>query len=201
MDKINSVRIYPNDMEMTGDPIKMKLNQEQPEALSFRTEISRYEHVEGDPLLDCALYAEDNSYSKCARKELFDVFKKELGCVPPLLEQKPQHMCNKKFNFTKSKDRYMDRLFKPMYFHNRKFKCKPPCTKHLYSSRFVHASPSDNMYLVIVFDKMVNVVHSSFSIDGQTLLARLGGSVSSGRTLLWVLLTILAAAEVCTCTH
>ena len=57
------------------------------------------------------------------------------------------------------------------------------------------------MYLVIVFDKMVNVVHSGFSIDGQTLLARLGGSVSSGRTLLWVLLTILAAAEVCTCTH
>ena len=201
MDKINSVRIYPNDMEMTGDPIKMKLNQEQSEALSFRTEISRYEHVEGDPLLDCALYAEDNSYSKCARKELLDVFKKELGCVPPLLEQKPQHMCNKKFNFTKSKDRYMDRLFKPMYFHNRKFECKPPCTKHLYSSRFVHASPSDNMYLVIVFDKMVNVVHSSFSIDGQTLLARLGGSVSSGRTLLWVLLTILAAAQVYTCTH
>ena len=57
------------------------------------------------------------------------------------------------------------------------------------------------MYLVIVFDKMVNVVHSSFSIDGQTLLARLGGSVSSGRTLLWVLLTILGAAQVCTCTH
>ena len=196
MDKTNSVLLYPKDMEMKGDPVKMNLEQEEPEALSFIVQMSHYEHVEDDPLLDCDVYTKDNPYSKCAQKELFETFKKEIGCVPPILEQDPQKMCNKKFNLSIAKDKAVDSLFKPLYFHNRRFGCKTPCTQKIFSSRFVHASPSDNMYMVIVFEKAVKLVRSSFSINGQTLLSQLGGSVSSGRTLLWVLLTILAVFQV-----
>ena len=196
MDKTNSVLLYPEDMEMTGDQVKMNLEQEEPEALSFKVQISHNEHVEDDPLLGCDVYTKDNPYSICAQKELFETFKKEIGCVPPILEQDPQKMCNKKFNISIAKDKIVDSLFKPLYFHNRRFGCKSPCTQNIFSSRFVHASPSDNMYMVIVFEKTVKLVRSSFSINGQTLLSRLGGSVSSGRTLLWVFLTILAVFQV-----
>ena len=44
--------------------------------------------------------------------------------------------------------------------------------------------------------KLFKVARSSFSINGQTLLTRLGGSVSSGRTLVWIILTILATSKV-----
>ena len=37
---------------------------------------------------------------------------------------------------------------------------------------------------------------SRFSVDPQTLLTRLGGSISSGRTLLWILLSIFGAFQV-----
>ena len=50
--------------------------------------------------------------------------------------------------------------------------------------------------LVVTFDQTVEVTHSAFGINGQTLLARLGGSVSSGRTLLWLLVTLLGAPQV-----
>ena len=200
MDRINSVRIYPNDMEMTGEAVTMKLHQDHPQLFSIKTQISRSVHVEGDPNLDCAVYTEENSYSKCAQKELFEVFRKEIDCVPPLLEEDPQKMCNRNFNLSKAKDKYINELFKPLYFHNRKFECKTPCTKNVYASKFVHTSPVDSpgiyMYICIVFDEMLDVVHSSFSINEQTLLTRLGGSVSSGRTLLWILATILAAFQV-----
>ena len=41
----------------------------------------------------------------------------------------------------------------------------------------------------LVFDKTISVARSTLSINSQTFLTRLGGSVSTGRTLLWILLT------------
>ena len=198
MDKVNSVRIYPNDMEMKGDRVVMYLKEKQPKVKSIKTQITRSVHVEGDPLLDCAVYTENNSYSKCAQNELFEVFTKEIGCIPPLLDADPITTCNKRFNFSAAKDKYLDTLFKPLYFHNREFKCKTPCTKNVYTSSFLHTSPSaiPSTVLMVIFDKKLEVAHSTFSIDGQTLLTRLGGSVSSGRTLLWILVSILAVSQV-----
>ena len=51
-------------------------------------------------------------------------------------------------------------------------------------------------YLILAFDKTLEVDHSDFSIDSQTFLARLGGSVSSGRTLLWILVSLFGVAQV-----
>ena len=72
MDKVDSARIYPNDMEMKGDRVVMYLKEKQPKVKSIKTQITRSVHVEGDPLLDCAVYTENSSYSKCAQKELFE---------------------------------------------------------------------------------------------------------------------------------
>ena len=57
--------------------------------------------------------------------------------------------------------------------------------------------PLENLtFLDLVFDKTLKVGHSAFSIDGQTFLTRLGGSVSSGRTLLWILVSLLGVSQV-----
>ena len=173
----------------------MTLKGEEASVKSIKTKIFRSVHVERDPFFDCAVYTENNSYSKCARNELIEVFTKEIGCIPPLLGSDPNKMCNSKFNFSNTMDTHLNALFKPLYFHNREFGCKTPCTQNVYTSRFVHTSPSAEpfyMVLMVIFDKRLGVSHSTFSISGQTLLARLGGSVSSGRTLLWILLSIMA---------
>ena len=76
MDLENSVQIDPDEMEMMGSHIWMKLNE--PKVKSIKTKISRTVHVESDPLLDCAVYTENKPYSKCARKERVDLFTKEI---------------------------------------------------------------------------------------------------------------------------
>ena len=178
------------------DPLSMNLKQaEHPKVVSIKTKISRSVHEEGDSQL-CAVYTENNPFSKCVINELREIFLKELGCVPPLLEKGIKKMCNKVFNFSDAKATYVNTLSMSTYFHNKVFSCKTPCTKNVFSSKFLHTSPDPNMMLIIVFDKTVEVAHSDFSIDEQTLLTRLGGSVSSGRTLLWIFLTILAASQV-----
>ena len=139
MDQANSVLIYPNEMELKGDRIQVNLKQESvPKIISFKTQISRSVHVEGDPLLDCAVYTEDKSYGKCIQNELNQAFMKEIGCVPPLLTVNPQKMCNKRFNLSNAKDASLNKLFKQLYYHSRKFDCKTPCTKNVFTSRLVH---------------------------------------------------------------
>ena len=72
----------------------------------------------------------------------------------------------------------------------------PLCTTTKYSSRLLQSVPHDFSTMFVVFDRTVDVARSSFSISEQTFLTRLGGSVSSGRTLLWILVTMLGAAQV-----
>ena len=40
--KVNSVRIYPNDMEMSGDQVKMTLKGKQASVKSITTKIIRF---------------------------------------------------------------------------------------------------------------------------------------------------------------
>ena len=47
-----------------------------------------------------------------------------------------------------------------------------------------------------MFDKTVNVVRSRFSISGPTYLTKAGGFVGVGRTLLWILVSLLGVSQV-----
>ena len=198
MDKISSLQIYPEEHYMAGQPLKIRLNGEQPFLSSFRTEISKTQHVPGDPLLDCTEYKQNYSYNDCSTKELLGLFDHILGCHPPLLETDPHKICNKKFNISMDMEAQLFGLFRQVYFHDLRghFKCKTPCTTYKYTTKFLHDVPFFSPSIIIVFDRTLSVAQSTFSINSQTLLTRLGGSVSSGRTLLWILITLLGACEV-----
>ena len=177
MDRVNSVGIYPNALEMLGDQVWLDVRQINLKVKSMKTQISKFIHVAGDPLLDCAVYTESASYGQCARKELLTDFTRELGCVPPLLNEDREDMCNKTFNVSDTMSTKMKTMFKPLFFHSKEFECKTPCTKTVYTSKFMHSSPTqrkNQMALYVAFDKRVDITHSGFSINEQTLLVRLG---------------------------
>ena len=101
-------------------------------------------------------------------------------------------MCNTKFIVPSSKAEKINEYFWRLYVHNMKFKCRTPCSTTKFTTQLVHTTKSDDFTtVIIVFDSKVDIVHSSFKIDEQTFVTRLGGSVSSGRTLLWILLGLL----------
>lgn len=198
MDQANSLQLYPNEMEMVGDPIDIELGGQPAWKTSYKTQISRNQHVEGDPRFKCTVYTEENSYNDCVQSELLASFAEELGCQPPLLVKDQNRICNKKFNVTdRKKSERISRLFKHVYYHDARFKCKSPCTTNVFNTKFVHKAPSpEKNKLIITFDNTIEIFQSTFSIDEQTFLTRLGGSVSSGRTLLWLFLTLLGGFQV-----
>ena len=87
----------------------------------------------------------------------------------------------------------------PLYTHDRTFNCRTPCTTNVYTIKYAQTMPStisNTTFLLLIFEKILEVGHSTFSINEQTFVTRLGGSVSSGRTLLWILVSLLGASQV-----
>ena len=91
----------------------------------------------------------------------------------------------------------INKYFMQLYIHNVKFKCRTPCLTNKFTTELVHKTKSgnENNLLVIVFDRKIDISQSRFKIDEQTFVTRLGGSVSSGRTLLWILVGLLGTFQ------
>ena len=92
---------------------------------------------------------------------------------------------------TKVQDKQMKTIFRTVFPKFQSQTCKTPCTETVFETQLLGKSPSLDPLLKLVFDPVVSVTRSSFSISPQTLVGRLGGSISSGQTFLWVLLTLL----------
>ena len=197
IDTKNSAEIYPDTFAMKGDPIEMRLDTQTLVHLSYETKITRSHHIPGDPLLDCTEYAtEDNSFNDCIHNELIGFFHEKIGCAPPLLATESAMICNRKFNLSKEEDEDLKKKFRRIYFHSLSSKCKSPCTRNIFTSKMTHRIPDSDAAIFITFHPSIEVFQSRLSVDAQTLLTRLGGSISSGRTLLWILLSIFGAFQV-----
>ena len=202
MDKMNSPRIFPdsveraNQMEVLFYPRLATLKSWFNYLSLIEIKTERIHHVQGDPLYDCTEYGKENTYHNCIHDEILDIFDKEIGCTPPFFTRSPSKMCNKRFNLTESKDVKLKQIFRTILSHVMKFKCKTPCTQRVYQKTLTHQIPDNGTFLLFTFSPKVAVTKSLFSIDAQTLLTRFGGSVSSGRTLLWILLSLVGASQV-----
>ena len=125
MDKATSPQLYPDLLEMEGDPINISL---EPGVFVYKTEISKSEHVLDDPLFDCAVYTANHSYDDCRKTEIMELFEKELGCQPPPIAVDEEKMCNRKFEVSEERSRRIRNLFWSVALPGGKSRCKMPCT-------------------------------------------------------------------------
>ena len=194
MDNVNSPKYNPDNMEMVGDQIEIGPGKN---TFSFRTRISRSEHVKGDPLFDCTIYTEDNSFEDCIKKFSKETFEKEIGCQPPPFADDIHNICNQKFNFSPYETCVIEKRMDHIVSTNLRSNCQVPCTKTTYTTRLKSKTPFySGIRIIIMFDQKVDVARSRFSINSLTLLTRLGGLIGVGRTLLWILVSLLGAAQV-----
>ena len=124
------------------------------------------------------------------------LFSEELGCQPPPFTDDLSQMCNQKFNITDTKDKSLLVTFSQVLHQNRKAECKKPCIMDTYKTRYFASIPNKRTEIIIQFEKTIYITKSKLSIDELTLLTRTGGIIGFGRTLLWILLSLLGAAQV-----
>ena len=196
-DPVNSIQIFPEGFHMQGSPISIRLRSStfQPSSYYkyvYKIKLSQSYHVLDDPHFDCTEYNRNFTYNDCVQDEMESMFEQLLGCVPPLLAKNSMNMCNRVFNLTSEEGTYISHLLYRIYsvgFTNHS--CKTPCTRTTYTTELVSKTPASLDFILLAFDPTVSVTRTSFSIGPQTLVTRLGGSVSSGRTLLWGLAALV----------
>ena len=200
IDKVNSARIYPNNEEVVEEPIH--LIQSGPRAYTFNTKIFRSQNIPGDPSLDCVDYTIERSFHDCIQKELKHFFNSTIGCLPPPLFSDHDKICNRTFNSSAMdkeslKDGYV--TLWQLYRHDYKFECKPPCTRNRYlTSLLFHEQNKGKPYteVIVAFDATVEVVHTKFSSDVESVIFGFGSSVANGRLLLWIIVSLLGIPQV-----
>ena len=193
-DPVNSIKFYPMAFQMRGDPVKFSQKdlEKSPQAFLYNTKVLRSHHTKGDPRWDCTDYSKSNTYDSCVKREVAAMFEETLECVPPWYTDNKTNVCNRVYNMTDIEDKQLRTMFRQVYPKFQPKTCNKPCTETVFDTEFMSKSPSQDPVIQLIFHPVVSVTKSSFSISPQTLVGRLGGSVSSGRTLLWALLTGLA---------
>ena len=132
-----------------------------------------------------------------SRKISKKTFETTFGCQPPPFADHTHNICNQKFNFSPNETCEIEKWMEYLVSQNWSPNCKVPCTKSKYTTRFKSKTPYWNgAAIYIVFDQTLDVAQSRFSINSLTLLTRLGGLIGVGRTLLWILVSLLGAAQV-----
>ena len=177
MDPINDPLIYPIDLQMRGDQIKVLLDKKS-SWYHFIIRVSRSYHVEGDPLFDCKEYSQEDTFGDCVHQEMKGIFEEKLNCTPPGLLKRSEEMCNVSFDKTKEESAEITQLFWNHYYNFESSSCRAPCSQTTYDVRLNSVADYDKLGVKLTFEPIVHVTRSVFSYSMVDFLTSLGGSVS-----------------------
>ena len=74
IERTSSLKIYPDENDMAGDPLDVPIHNDHRYVHRYKIKISRSQHIQGDPLMECGEYTADKSYNDCIQNELFVFF-------------------------------------------------------------------------------------------------------------------------------
>ena len=71
--------------------------------------------------------------------------------------------------------------------------CKQPCTQYQFETKLLYTQEMEleENQIKIVFDQTVDLTKTSFLMSLIDLLTGIGGAISFGRTLLWIIVIII----------
>ena len=160
----------------------------------FKTKISVFKHVKGDTKYDCENYDNENSYNDCISKELKAKFIEFFGCHSPLMSDEPEKICNNTFALTIKDEsvRQLNEVYSNVLGDFKSNSCKEPCTKYIFETELLYDTVSEGTEnaVLIVLDKNVQLTKTTFLIGFSNILTGLGGAISGGRTLLWIIISV-----------
>ena len=144
-------------------------------------------------MFKCTKYSPKQSYSLCVRQKIYNWLVNVLGCLPPLFAfvGDEKEICQNNFDFDPEKNKNVTDAMLAIFESQYVKICTEPCTQTEYEATLLEELPSDRTRIQLDFDPTIDIVRNSFMINIQTLLTRLGGAVSFGRTGLWIFTTAM----------
>ena len=196
-DPVNSADMIPISFEMTGDRVERQAQANETKRMRKTYKIKIKQNIQeiDDPKSECQIYTLNTTFDFCTSFDILTTMNNYLGCFPPLLSPNINKTCNTFIHKSENESQHIISWIDEMYKSYQTKNCKKPCTHTTFETALLEEVASDFDRITLRFDQEVDITRSVFSINTHTFLTRLGGSVSLGRTSLWIFLSILGCIK------
>ena len=127
-------------------------------------------------------------------------FRNLLSCHPPFISWKREGACDKKLIITKYDNlpNELNTLLQEIVDGYKSTACKPPCQRYVFETDKLYQTTYDDYKdpVRIVFSRKVTITKTYFLMSIPGFLTGLGGAVSGGRTLMWLLVTLQGCSTI-----
>ena len=158
--------------------------------MKYKVKIIEEERLEGDPKYPCIDYMNRGQYAKCVENEIVRQQTEFLNCTPPWMTDNEDYWCKGKFGFKSitTREKYINFMKDISDGEANYGKCLAPCKVKKYFAKEVGLRKVSNLRgLIIRFAREVDITKSMWTIDGTTLISKIGGFIGINKNFLWII--------------
>ena len=158
--------------------------------MKYKVKIIEEERLEDDPKYPCIDYKTRGLYAKCVENEIVRQQTYFLNCTPPWMTDNEDYWCKGKFAFESitTREKYINFMKDISDGEANYGKCLVPCKVKRYFTKEVGLRKVRNLRgLIIRFAREVDVTKSLWTIDGTTLISKIGGFIGINKNFLWII--------------
>ena len=158
--------------------------------MKYKVKIIEEERLEDDPKYPCIDYKTRGLYAKCVENEIVRQQTEFLNCTPPWMTDSEDHWCKGKFGFESitTRENYIRFMMDISDGEANYRKCLVPCKVKKYFAKEVGVRKVSNLRgLIIRFAREVDINKSMWTLDGTTLISKIGGFIGINKNFLWLI--------------
>ena len=180
---------------MLGDRIAASTNNG---IVEYKVKIMSEENLEGDPKYPCSDYTIEGEYASCREIEMIKQHSQFLNCTPPWMTDDENLWCNGEYELLDDHLNYIHFLDDIIKSEADPGSCLQPCKVKRYLAKQIGVTVKNGTSkgLRIRFEKKVHINVSSWSIDEEALIAKIGGFIGICKNFLWLSTMIISSIGV-----
>ena len=164
----------------------------------YTVQINEEEKLENDPAYPCINYEVGGEYAKCRETEMVRKNSKYVNCTPPWMTDNEDLWCKGRFRLAHHVPvlKYIGFLSEIRMSTLKSGKCLIPCKIKRYEVKRIGFGNEKWKGMTVYFDKTVKSAESTFTMDGWTLISKIGGYIGVNKNFLWLIIFSISSIGV-----
>ena len=167
----------------------------------YKVQIREERNLENVPDNPCIDYNERKKYAHCYEKKIIKQFLRILNCTPPWMTENKNLWCDGQLqaNVTDSKfNKYISLMSRISVSDVNPGECSVPCKTKMYEVKELGINKMQDglIGMTILFAKKVKITKSVLTIDGVTLISKIGGFIGISKNFLWLIIMLLSSCAI-----
>ena len=164
---------------------------------NYKVKIMEDQKLEGDPKYPCVDYKKNGKYAKCLENEMVRQNLKFINCTPPWMTDNEDLWCRREYeaHTVITGLKFLNFLKDISVSEQSPGNCLMPCKskRFLVKEIGIRGNNKNSTGISINFEKEVEITKSSWKIDTQTLISKIGGFIGISKNFLWLIILFITS--------